>query len=659
MNRLPVGSVGVRFQINGLPGDLFRVEGFSGVEAISTPFRYEVKLICDEQVEFESVIGRTAVFSIADESSERPVRGRVTRLAQVEHDVYTKFYQARLMPEIWRLAMRYNCRIFQKKTVQDIIKQVFQAAKIPASSYEFKLQKNREHEYYVQYRESDFNFISRLMEAEGISYFFDHSQNSVMIITDNDSVYSPLPSPTIPFAQRSGTVPHQEHVIKFQRSQQILASVVSLSDYNYEEPGPLFPNHRTSDDSDFEIEVYDYPGDFSDMETGGDFASMRLDAIRAQAQIGMGRSTVRRFAPGRKFTLAHHPRPDFNREYLITRTLVSSRPPGPDPVDDPYHNRFYCIPSSTPFRPQRVTPRPHIQTQTATVVGPSGEEIYTDGLGRIKIQFHWDRDGKRNEEASCWVRVTQALSGPRWGSLFIPRIRTEVVVEFVNGNPNEPLVTGCVYNGSTDLPYPLPAEKTKSTIKTNSSKGGGGFNEITFEDRKGEEQIFIHAQKDLSVVVENDSDRVVGNNKSVSVGNDHTHQVEQNETIQVGANRTIGVGGDQTLEIEGTQNVTIGANQSVDVNSGNTLHVGGANRTDVDGENTVRVGGSMTTTVQGSQTENVSRSKRVIVGDKIELTCGAGRITIDRSGKITIEGSTLELTASGPIKINGSLVDLN
>ncbi len=626
------------FQVNDLDPATFEVLRFDGQESLFKPFCYDLWLKAAEHVAFESVVGKLVTLVIQGEAGGRTVQGRVYYFAQTGYDELSRVhYRARIGPEIWRLSKRYDLRVFQNMTVQKIIEQVFTKAKIPEDSYGFQFKPGPEHEYCVQYRESDLDFISRLMEAEGIYYYFDHTDKSQLIITDDMGTHPAIQSATVRLAPRVPTMmAASEYVREFEVHEQVTEDKVTLWDYNPDEPA-----HPTSDASPetpmLGMEVYDYPGGFSEVSTGGQLAQVWLESFQAQARIGRGTGTCRRFAPGFKFTLDSHPQPEVNREYLI----IAERITGINSVSDeddskarplPYQTEFSCIPSNVPYRAPRQTPSPIIPAQTATVVGPSGEEIYTDefGLGRIKVQFHWDRDGKFDDTSSCWVRVKQTWSGANWGTIFIPRVGMEVVVEWLDdGAQSRPLVTGCVYNGANQPPYPLPAEKTKSTIKTNSSKGGGGFNELRFEDRKGNEQIFIHAEKDMDIRVKNDRREWVGNDRHLFVTRDERQQVKRDRHVTIGRDDMQEIKRDHNMAVKGKQAISITGSRSLTVEA------------------------DVMESFKKNHSEQVSqdyylKAKNVVVEAMTALTLkvGGNFITIDSSG-IYIKGDMVNLNSGG------------
>ena len=293
-----------------------------------------------------------------------------------------------------------------------------------------------------------------------------------------------------------------------------------------------------------------------------------------------------------------------------------------------YSNTFHCIPAEVPFRPPRVTRKPHVQgVQTAIVVGPPGEEIYTDEHARVKVQFHWDRQGKNDDKSSCWIRVSQLWAGQGWGAVWLPRIGHEVIVDFIEGDPDRPIITGRVYHAQNVPPYPLPDEKTKSTIKSDSTIGGGGSNEIRFEDKKDAEEIYTHAQKDQNEVVENDMTTKVGRDQTITVGQDRTRTIDRDETIAVKGKRTETVDKDETVTVKGAR--------------------------------TKKVNKDETVTIVLNRTTSVKQKEKLDVGQKIEFICGASKITMDAGGSITIEGTKADLKMSGPVSIKGAKIGLN
>ena len=661
------------FQVQGYSDEL-RVLGFRGAEGISEPFQYNLELAArDAGIDFGAIVGKTASLHIYGEVGERYVNGIVTRLVQAGVGNRYTVYHAEMMPAVWLLSMRYKSRIFQEMSAQDIIKQVFQDAGIQSNAYRFALQgTHNPREYCVQYRESDLDFISRLMEEEGIFYFFEHSdEKHVMVIADNSGVHVPIESPdTIVFNEPSGMVAEKEHVYEYRFTQQIRSGAVVLRDFNYERPTLDLEVSSTSGADGKLLEIYDYPGGYLDQNVGSVLTQLRLEATRSNRQVGSGRSVCRRFIPGYRFTLELHPRSDFNQEYLITRVSSSGAQPLGEDASGPgfhYSNAFECIPFSVPYRPARKTPKPVVRgVQSAFVVGPRGEEIYTDEHGRVKVQFHWDREGQMDENSSCWMRVSQGWAGMGWGAIFIPRIGQEVIVDFLEGDPDRPIITGRVYNGDHPVPYGLPKDKTKSTIKSDSSPGGGGSNEFRFEDSKGKEEVYLHAQKDWTIVIENDKNQRVGhdetlnvgNNRTKSVGNDQKETIGHDKTIKVTHNHNETIGNDMTIDVGKNLNETIGNNMTLRVSQ---------NLNETIGNNmTLHVGQNLNEDVGGNHSEQVKKdyslkAKRITLqaDDQIVLKTGSAQIVMKNNGNIQIIGNQLQIKGSGNVTIKGSKIAEN
>lgn len=674
-----------------------RVLRFNGTESISEPFIYKIKIAGeDANIDFKSIIGKPAYLSISGETGERYVNGIVNKFTQGGTGNRWTIYHVELVPLIWILSMRYDSRIFQEMDVQEIITAVLKDAGIPSDYYSFKLQGTHpKREYCVQYRESDLNFISRLMEEEGIFYFFDHQEDiHVMTIADNGSVHNPIESPEIVFNEQSGMVEEQEFIYSFRFSQQIRPSAYSLRDYNFKQPSlgdmPVISDIDDKLEEENELKIYDYPGKYVNESIGKEFSSIRIEEIRASQKIGIGNSVCRRFLPGYKFKMNSHPREDFNQEYIITRLYTNaSQPLGEDMGEEglSFSNGFECIPSSTIYRPSRKSYKPIIDgVQTAIVVGPEGEEIYTDEYGRVKVKFYWSRGEyqiQREEESSCWMRVSQLWAGESWGAMFIPRIGQEVIVSFEEGDPDRPIITGRVYNGNNMPPYMLPDDKTKSTIKSNSSPGGKGFNEIRFEDNKGKEEIYVHAQKDMNEVINNNMSTRVGNNQSLSVGNNRTKDVGNDETNTIQNNRTTEiVNGDDTLMVSsGSRSITIEKDLTLTINSGNrtteivlgndelnidtgdrvvNISLGNDNLTISTGNRSVTIdtGNDSLTVSSGSKSDSIKGPYDITVSsDHFKVTCGASSIELSQNGTIQIKGMDILIEGTADIKIKGMNIE--
>jgi type VI secretion system secreted protein VgrG len=437
-------------------------------------------------------------------------------------------------------------------------------------------------------------------------------------------------------------VAEDEAVFTYRHSQEIRTGKMSFRDFNFEKPTLDLEKDKTAPRDDA-LEAYDYPGRYLEPDVGTTVAELRLQAVQAPRISGQGESLVRRFIPGYLFTLDEHPRSDFNREYLLTWIHhEGTQPHGGASVEGEYkyNNQFRCLPSDVPYRPPLRTPRPIVEgTQTAIVTGPSGEEIYPDKHGRVKVQFHWDREGQYDENTSCWIRVSQLWAGKNWGAMWIPRIGHEVIVDFLEGNPNKPIIIGRVYHGDNQPPYTLPDDKTKSTIKSDSSKGGGGSNEIRFEDLKGSEEIYTHAQKDQNEVVENNMSTSVGNDQSLTVGHDRTKTVKHDEKTTIE--------NDRTQTVNGTHTEWIKKDTMITVAEGNYIHE----------VNT----GTGTSYVKDDVTETYDASQTTTVNKDITITASTGKIHITAATEIKLEvgASSMLLKSDGSISIDGMSIAIN
>ena len=488
------------FKVEGI-SEALRVLDFSGDEAISQPFNFQLEIASEEgELNFADIIGKHALLTChGPDDIERYANGIISRIEQLTSGRRFTTYQLELVPQIALLGYRYNSRIFQNLTVQDIIQQVLNDASIPGDQYNFALQGAYEpREYCVQYRESDLNFISRLMEEEGIFYFFEHSEEThKMVIADNVSAHQEIMAPAqVLYRVPTTLVADQEQVMHFRYSEAIQSGTVVLRDFNFKKPALNLESQKQAD-IETELEVYDFPGEFQEPGRGDQLAGVRLETLRAAKKTGMGQSNCKRLVPGYRFTLTDHPRDEINQEYLITGLTQSASQPqaveeGAGGAGGSYSNQFQCIPAAVPFRPMPRARKPLMEgVQTAIVVGPEGEEIYTDEHGRIKVQFHWDRQGENNENSSCWIRVSQVWAGASWGAMYIPRIGQEVIVNFIEGDPDRPIITGRVYHGTNRAPHPLPGSKTKSTIKSHTSPEDDTYNELLMEDKQGETQVVL------------------------------------------------------------------------------------------------------------------------------------------------------------------------
>jgi type VI secretion system secreted protein VgrG len=537
--------------------DRLLIRSFSGVEAMSRPFHFTLDLVStDGEISVSDLLGRPVSIGVQlhelDES--RYFHGMVSRFALMPGSLELHEYRMEIVPWVWFLTRTADCRIFQNKSVPEILEQVF--SDFGFSDYEIDgIRGTHERwEYCVQYRESAFQFVSRLMEQEGIHYYFRHERDRhVLALVDSTSAHESCPSQsTARFQHADGARRRVEDTVSsWQREADYRPGKWAQADYNFETPTTHLISTTESVlqvEGNQQYEVFDYPGEFATRSEGDRLTRMRMEEEEAAHDVARGESDCRAFSPGYKFDLQDHPRDDQNDTYLLVSVKHSASQGGfvggENESDFRYANSFTCIPGDVTFRPARVTPKPVVHgSQTAVVTGPDGEEIYTDEYGRIKVQFHWDRYGHCDDASSCWIRVSQPWAGNNWGAIFLPRIGQEVVVSFLEGDPDRPLVTGCVYNARQMPPFELPSQKTRSAIKSRSSKQGSAqnFNELRLEDKKGHEQVLIRAEKNMDTFVKATSKESVGGDRHLTVNGKQYEKVESDKHSAVYGECRMGV----------------------------------------------------------------------------------------------------------------------
>ncbi len=666
----------------------FKLAKIVGAESMSTPFEYTLELVSeDADIDFAQIISKAGVVKFISDGDniERYIHGMIADFALVDQGLRLTTYTARLVPRVWNLSQMSDCRIFQATTTPDIIKKILDDAKIASDTYKIDCKETYQpRDYCVQYRETDLDFIARLMQEEGIFYYFEHSADKhLLVIADKSAVHKEIGKPTkVLYQKPSGSVAAEDTIYPFSYSEGVRTGGVMMSDYLFRKPA-LNLRSKQAFKLNPELEVYDYPGRYPVTDKGDDasatgtrLAKVRMEAAQVGRTLGKGSSDCMRLTAGCRFTLAQHGRKALNQEYLLIYVKLSAEQPTVYEGDaggkgSSFHNEFVCVPATVPYRSMRQVDKPTIAgAQTAIVTGPSGEEIYVDEFARVKVQFHWDREGKNDEKSSCWLRVSQLWAGAGWGAMFIPRIGHEVIVEFLEGDPDRPIITGRVYHGTNLPPYKLPAEKTKSTIKSDSTKGGGGSNELRFEDLKGKEEIYLHGQKDWTIKIENDKNQDIGHDETLHVGNDRTKNVDKNQTETIGENKTISVGKEHSESIGGSASITVGKNQDVSIGSNATLTVG-KNLSETVGDNAdVSIGKDISVTIGNNAQASVGKNLSVDIkekmqiaigkdtvidsGDSLVLKCGSASISMKKDGTITIEGKNITLKGSGDINVKAS-----
>jgi type VI secretion system secreted protein VgrG len=641
-----------------LGADKFLLKNFQGEEQISGLFHYRLELISqDDSIAFTSIVGQkvTITIELPGGSDHQYINGVVGKFTQAGKSARFTTYFADIYPWLWLLTMNTDHQIFQNKSALDIIKKVFS----DLGFTDFKDSTTKTYstrEFCVQYGESSFNFVSRLMESEGIFYFFDHTDSThTLVLADDSSAYLSMPGLDTVQASPSGrSWETADAMLESQIEQQVIVGQFKSDDYNFTTPSTDLL--ATASGSDTSRSVYEYPGEYTTASDGETVTSLRLDALQAPGKLLKGTSMCRAFHAGAKFTLANHYRSDANASYVLSSLSQTGD-------QDQYSNSFEAFPSDTVFHPPRLTPKPKvIGSQTALVVGKSGEEIWTDEYGRIKVKFYWDQSSATDETSSCWIRVAQGWAGKAWGSIFIPRIGQEVVVSFLDGNPDRPLVTGCVFNAQQTVPYTLPDEQTKSTVKTNSSKGGSGFNELRFEDKAGSEEIFIQAQKDMNVTVLNNLTTTVTNARTTTVSQkDDSLVVDQgNRSIKVNTgNETHAVQGKRDLTITGNETHTNSADFTQNVSGNFTLKVSGNLSIQASGSVSIQSGTSFDNKAGTALTNKAGTSLTNDAGTSLTNKAGT---SMDNEAQVSITSkanASHDVESSGILTLKGSLVKIN
>ncbi|KPW63333.1 Rhs family protein, partial [Pseudomonas syringae pv. broussonetiae] len=523
------------------------LESFRGSEGLSRAYQFDLLLVCqDSGVELKSMMGQHVVIEIElADGSPRYIAGYLTRFASGGSDGGMAKYTATLNPWFSMLKNRFDTRIFQGNTVEEVVTQVF-AMCTAFSKHEFRLSKPlKRYTYITQYRESDFNFVQRLLEEEGMFYYFEHTaEGHTMIICDDSTTLVPLPEqPQIRFHSASVTET-ADSIIEWNGDRKLQSGKIAVQTFDYRQPNNRLPVAMNSLNQQGDVEnfeVYDFPGQYTHgtYDEGEALLRLRVEALELRGKSFRGTSNCRAMKPGYTFELLQHYDHDQgspeDRQFLLVLVDSEGHNNYLNGQQASYFNTFSCVRKKIVFRPQLTTNRSVISgPQTAIVVGPPGEEIFTDELGRVKIQFHWDRKGEHNDKSSCWVRVAQSGASGGFGSIQIPRVGDEVVVVFLDGNPDRPLVMGSLYNSQNTPPWSLPANKTQSGFLTRSAKGDGGTaNFFRFEDKAGAEQVIVHAERNMDTEIELDEKHEVGNNRKVTVGGTNTEIIQKDTVTNV------------------------------------------------------------------------------------------------------------------------------
>jgi len=605
---------------------------FNAAENVSYVSAANLVLVSEQFIPPESVVRQEGTLTIVNPegltSTDRYFNGIVRKFRHAGMNGRFHLYEVQLVPSLWLISLKQNCRIFQDMKLQDIVAKILQENGITSDLYEFRLDKEDVfNKFNMQYNETDLHFVSRLLEKEGIFYFFEHYKDKhVLVFCDTDAYYQDIEGDiSVPFNGGGMVSANKVSISSFDYSDRIRPSVVTHTNYNFKTPSADLKTDCKSkyNNPDEEFEVYNYPSSHGKTDRGDHLAQIRLETLAALKEKGRGVSNCTLLTSGATFTLTGHNIPKFDQEYFIFGVASEGKQPGvlkelaPKDILPGYRNIFMVRPSAVTYRPEQRHSKPMVPgLLSAIVTGPKGEEIWPDEYGRVNVQFHFDREGKMDENSSCWIRTMQFWNGGSYGSQFIPRIGDEVLVSFINGDMDYPIITGSVVNEAKQPNYALPVNKTQSGIKTCSTPGGTAenFNELRFEDKIGAEEVYLQGEKDWNILIKNDKGQRVGHDETLTVGNDRTKFVVMNQSETIGVNKSIQVGANHTETIGVNETRTIGSCKTETIGINFMETIGAAKETSIGGLYQISVGGIMNETVACAKTEEVGLAKAVFVG---------------------------------------------
>ncbi|WP_148715773.1 type VI secretion system Vgr family protein [Chitinolyticbacter meiyuanensis] len=640
--------------------EALRFRAMNGSEALSQLFEFEVELLSDSHsLDLKALLGKSLTLELETQGEgARYLDGIVARCMLVGREDNTARqyrYRATVRPWLWLLTRTQDCKIFQNQTVPQILQTVL-------GEYGFALELRltgsyRQWGYCVQYQETDFAFVSRLMEHEGIYYFFQHALGShTLVLTDDIATHEPFPGyDSVPFFTADRAVTAQEECIDvYHVAEEIAPGSYVTDDYNFTTPRARLQNQRSNPAAHEhgEYEIYDWLGGYSEHGESDHYSRIRLEELQAERERDEGHATARGLAPGFRFTLRNCPRPEANREYLVVAVTYRLKEPGYASSNEQayYEFDFVTQPTSLPFRPRRITPKPRTNgPQTAVVVGPAGEEIWTDQYGRIKVQFRWDRYGQMDENSSCWVRVSSSWAGSTFGGMYIPRVGQEVIVDFIAGEPDRPIVIGCTYNADQMPPFGLPDSATQSGFVSRSLKGSPeNANAIRFEDKPGEEELWFHAELDHRTTVERDKTHDIGNDRSETIGRHASQTVKGNKSTAILQNY------DHTVEGSSTRKVIKQADETYENTwahtslGASTVTRKSAHDQTYEDSYTHRVKGAATKTYEAPETRtNEQVFAHTVLADHTHDVTGSHIVTIGQDHDTTVTGSRYTTVTQG------------
>lgn len=688
MSSLDASSSKLSFGAGSLTNGELEVFKFEGQESISQPFRFTITLVSNlHDIDLEEQIGKAACLGLHGRDPmgipySRYVHGVIEQFEQLQAGRPGKdrsLYEAILVPTIYPLNFTRNSRIFREMSTPDIVLKVLQDGGIPSDWINPLLHSSYDpRDFCVQYQESDLNFISRLLEEEGIFYYFEHTKDKdVLVLGDGNHAFEAAPNGEMLRFRELPEV-YEETVSRFHAQSKLRPGETILRDFGFKQPNVDLEVQDSADKFE-QLKYYYYPGEYVTPSLGKRIATLRLQELQVRRRWFVGESTSRSVTSGYKFTLKEYGRPDFNQEYLVVSVthrggqtgVLRERSDGSSDEHKPYSNDIEAIPASVAYRPPRDTAyskRPVIHgVQSATVVGPSSEEIHCDSFGRVIVQFHWDRQGKRDDKSSCWIRVSQPWGGAGQGGMFIPRIGQEVLVQFLEGDPDRPVIVGRVYNGENSVPHALPGGKNVSTIRSASLGKTGGFNEIKFDDTNGREEMFVNAQYDRNENTNNNHSAKVGQNQSEEVGVDRTAKVGSNETMTVGANQSLSVGGDQKIEVTGNRDIKVTGNEETkitgtrkDTVTGDVTNTFQANqKTSITGNDELGITGTQKVTVSGGEASlDVTSLYKIHASSTIEGKADT-KIDLQAGSEMNATAPNVKVDAATKCAVNSPLIELN
>ncbi len=670
-------STGLRFtlEVDGLPPDAFAVVSFHLNQSLSSLFSLDLSLVSQQFLflEFQQILDKMAYLTIwQGDDVQRRVKGVVTWFELGENDKNQKLYSMKVCPPLWRTGLRQNFRIFQNEDIESILGTILQENGVTEWSPLFS-EPHPSREFCVQYGETDYDFLCRMAAEEGIFFYEEHAQKSTdQSLVLCDTVRYLPESFEIPWNPNTRTEVSTLCISQFRYSAQIRPSSVVTKDYTFKRPGWAGRFDQEGQYQDYQrtqYEVYDYPGRFKGAH-GQNFARWQMDGWRNNAEVARGTSRSPEIWPGRRIVLTGHPQANLNREWqVVASELHGEQPqavPGRSGSGTTLNNHFAVIPADRTWRPQPLL-KPLVDgPQSAVVTGPAGEEIFCDEHGRVRVKFNWDRYNPSNQDSSCWIRVAQAWAGTGFGNLAIPRVGQEVIVDFLNGDPDQPIIMGRTYHQENRTPGSLPGTKTQMTIRSKTYKGSG-FNELKFDDATGKEQVYIHAQKNMNTEVLNNRTTDVINNHAEKIGNNQAITVTNNQIQNIGVNQIQTVGVNQVETVGSNQIIKVGSNQVEKVGIIRALTVGVAYQTTVGGiMNTsvallqssqvglhkslmvgmgysVNVGNNVTFSVGKTMKENTGQTAVYSAGEHLELCCGKARLVLTKDGSIFLNGTHIHL----------------